>query len=142
MVVADDEIVLSHKREILSIALWKMTEADSHKLGCRYRSAGVLGIEITPIQHEHVITRESMVTNMIDGGDPGRCAEIMETALGCLVTKAEHERLTKLERSHPDLSGWERYREAAVVVYDTQDAPLDAAGLIDLARATPISFDG
>jgi hypothetical protein len=51
----------THRREILSIACWKATERDG-KWNTRFRSQGVVVGEIgTAVNHEHVLTRKSLV---------------------------------------------------------------------------------
>lgn len=48
---------------------------------------------------------------------PDDIDRILENAIGCVVTVAEHKRLSAVDQ---DLLGWDRYRAAGVGVYDTQ----------------------
>jgi hypothetical protein len=82
--------------------------------------------------------------------EPGRCDEIMAMAVACVVTRAEHDRLTALTRTRHDAVGWDQYAAAGIEVVD-----LGAAGatgraaalrpLPGLERAAPgtaAAFDG
>jgi hypothetical protein len=111
-------IAPEHRREFLSFAVWKYTEADYGKWGSRFRSAGVLGSEIVSIEHEHVVPRKRIVDEIL--ATPGETRTILSKAEGCLVTADEHKRLNQL----PDtVVGWDRYREAHVVVHDMLGDP-------------------
>lgn len=107
-----------HKRELLSILMWKATEVDG-KNNIRYRSAGVLADEVARIHHEHVVTRKELVNRLIS--EPDRYVEILDDAVGCLVTREEHKRLAAAERADPSLRGWDRYRAADIIVHDMKD---------------------
>jgi len=108
----------AHRREILSVLIWKLTEVDG-KYRTRYRSAGVLSAEIVPIEHEHVVTRKELIDRLI--AEPHRCDQILDEAIGCLVTKAEHKRLKDSDAANPNLRGWARYRAAGIVAIDMAD---------------------
>ena len=48
--------------------------------------------------------------------------DILENAVGCTVTKDEHDRLDQFK----NLDGWERYSRAGIVVIDTEaEKPLE-----------------
>ena len=122
-IIAAPSIMPVHRRELLSIAIWKYTEADAGKWGIRYRSEEVVHGPVASIQHEHVIPRKQLVDQMLE--NPGRTAEILAMAQACLVTVAEHARLTAV----PDgTAGWERYRAAEVVVLDMAAQELQMNG--------------
>jgi hypothetical protein len=107
------ELVPEHRREALSIAIWKFTEADG-KYNCRFRSEGALGAaDPKQLQHEHVVTRRSLIARLI--ADPDRAADIMGEALGCIVTRDEHKGLGAAAAA---AEGWARYRLAGVRVFD------------------------
>lgn len=57
-----------------------------------------------------------MIKSLID--QPNRADEILSVAVGCTVTKQEHNRLHDIEKEFPDLDGWERYKSAGVSVVD------------------------
>ena len=116
----------AHKREFLSFCIWKASEADG-KYNVRYWSEGVvelvqkhgslatvLKLRPMPLRHEHVNTRERLVDMMIK--DPS-CVEkvLREDAITCLVTPAEHSRLSDKQ------SGFERYKMATIRVWDVVD---------------------
>ena len=47
-----------------------------------------------------------------------RLASAIKAAGACVVTVAEHKRLTELSRARPDLEGWDRYEAAGIEVVD------------------------
>lgn len=115
-VVVDAEgLTTAHRREALSLAIWKFTEADG-KWNTRYRSAGAVGVGWRFLNHEHVVTRRVLIDRLL--ADPCRCAEIMASAVGCCVLRDEHRRLSMVEREHPGVDGWERYCLAGLTVID------------------------
>lgn len=114
-VLATDGLLTAHLREALSIAIWKYTEADG-KFRTRYRSAAAVGAADKLLNHEHVVTRKRLIDRML--AEPGRCAEIMSTAVGCCVLRDEHALLTAVEKQDPTLDGWARYHAAGIEVVD------------------------
>lgn len=107
----------AHKHELLSVCLWKLTEAYSfHKHNLRYQTPAAMAAPKQEKQHEHVFKRKKVVKALI--AEPDRVEEILSDVVGCTVTKEEHSRLTKLSRVRPELDGWERYREAGITVLD------------------------
>jgi len=106
----------AHKRELIDICIWKITEADG-KLKTRYRSIGSLesGPE-TKLQHEHVVEKQKLVAALLEGKESVEA--IVERAVGCVVTKDEHVLLTAASRLEPTLDGWERYKKAGIRVFD------------------------
>ena len=70
----------------------------------------------TKLQHEHVIEKQKLVSALIAGQES--IEDIVETAIGCVVTKAEHRILTAVSRSEPTLDGWNRYKKAGIKVFD------------------------
>lgn len=114
-VLSLEGITMAHRREFLSIAIWKYTEADG-KITTRYRSVGAIGAVPKLCHHEHVIPRKWLIDRML--AEPDRCEEIMGRAIGCCVLRTEHDQLTAAERADPALEGWDRYRAAGVAVVD------------------------
>ncbi|MDI2132563.1 hypothetical protein [Yinghuangia seranimata] len=123
--LSDPDLLEQHRNELLKQAIWYKTQGAA-KYGCRYRSAGVLGLEKeAPIKqwwkhlrHEHVLTRASLVQELRDS--PDRVSEILERALACVVTPAEHEVLSPFDVLH----GWERYKAARIDVHDMKTGDL------------------
>jgi len=50
---------------------------------------------------------------------PERARAITRTAIGCVVTKEEHDHLTPVTTEQSHLKGWERYTAAGITVIDT-----------------------
>ena len=117
-VIAPLEIDESIKRKMLSHSLWFVTETEgTSKYRTRFMSKRAIGKDSKRLHHEHVIPRKVLVDAMMR--EPHRAAEIANTAIGCTVTRKEHEALTKLDESEPGVVGWDRYRRAGIVVIDT-----------------------
>ncbi len=117
LVTSAEGLHKAHRREILSIAVWKATEADS-KMNPRYRTIGIRDGEIgTPVNHEHVVTRKFLVDAMLSA--PQMVPEIMKLATGCLVTREEHKLLSKA-----NAWGWGRYIEADLSVIDGKNGSM------------------
>lgn len=107
----------AHKKELLTICLWKLTEAEGRgKYATRYCSLRALSAPRSELEHEHVFERRKLVSLLLR--DPSKVDEVARLAVGCVVTREEHARLTKICRDNPDLSGWERYRAAQIEVVD------------------------
>jgi hypothetical protein len=111
--LAAPEVVPSHRRELLSVAVWKYTEADAGKWGLQYRLAAVVNGPTASVQQEHVLPRKHLVERMLS--DPGNVPDILATAQACLVTTTEHARLSALPAS---VLGWTRYFQAGIGVID------------------------
>lgn len=106
------------KRRMLSHSLWFVTETEgTSKYRTRFMSRKAIGKNPRQLHHEHVIPRKVLVDAMVR--EPHRAAEIAATAIGCTVTRKEHEALTKLDKSEPGVVGWDRYRRAGIVIIDT-----------------------
>jgi hypothetical protein len=113
----DPEIMHAHIRRTLDRCIWEYTKADG-KYKTRWRSRGALGVsDRSRLTHEHVVPRKILVDRMM--AKPERVADIMEQALGCVVTREDHKRLTDATRANPSLEGWDRYDAAGVEVVDT-----------------------
>lgn len=112
-------ILEQHKRDVINVMLWKITEARG-KYTTRFRSTGAINApKGTKLQHEHVTTRQSIIDAIMR--EPSRARELLNTAIGCTVTKDEHYRLTRISREQPTLQGWERYKAAGITVIDTEN---------------------
>lgn len=110
-----DELTDAHLKEALSIAIWKYTEVHG-KNKTRYRSRAAIGASSSEINHEHVVTRKSLIAEMI--ASPDRVEEIMSGAIACCVLRTEHTKLAAVEKANPELVGWDRYKAAGIEVVD------------------------
>ena len=113
------ELTSSHLREFLSNTIWKYTECDG-KYTTRFKSRGAILQPKEKQNHEHVVTRKSLVDEII--AEPARIDEIFKKAIGCTVLKSEHKLITETEKLNPMLLGWDRYVAAGVEVYDLKHA--------------------
>jgi hypothetical protein len=128
-VLAAEGLTLAHLRDVLSLAAWFYTQADG-KWNTRYRSAAAVGAPAELLNHEHVVTRRSIVDQLL--ADPERCAETLQSAVGCCVLREEHRQLTALERTDRGLKGWGRYSAAGIEVIDLLTGrKLDLDALVD-----------
>jgi len=114
-VLGAEDLTHSHRRETLSLAVWFYTEADG-KWNTRFRSSAAIGASPKLLNHEHVVTRRSIVDRLL--AEPERCAETLQSAVGCCVLREEHRQLTALERTDRSLTGWGRYAAAGIEVID------------------------
>lgn len=103
----------AHKRELLSVCIWKLTEADG-KWNVRYWSEQALHAAKSELRHEHVYERRDLIERLLAGG---RIEDVVALAVPCLVTVNEHKTLT---RDGADEVGWDRYRKASIRVYDLE----------------------
>ncbi len=114
----DPKILRNHLRELLRILLWKITQAESSTHKTRYQSQDALKFrDKGNLRHDHVFQCTQMIDALL--AKPERAGEILETAVGCTVTLAEHERLHQNEEEY----GWKRYYKAEIVVMDTSKHP-------------------
>lgn len=113
VVLNNSEISIKHKKEVIKIMLWNVSQIDG-KYSVRYRSEGVLSDEDEKVQHEHVITRKETTRLLLE--NPQGILEILEQVLACVVTESEHKKLSAIK----DVSGWERYKQAGIKVYDAE----------------------
>ena len=115
------ELLPGHRREFLKLALWKITQAESGKYGTRFQSKISLSVSREELRHDHVFQRAIMIEAMLQATPEG-IDDILENAVGCTVTKDEHDRLDQFK----DLDGWERYSRAGIVVIATEaERPLE-----------------
>ena len=113
---------VEHLKGVLSKLFWLTTEVHG-KYTTRYRSAGVLMRPKAKVQHEHVITRKSLIHEALQEG--ADIDAIFGKAVACVVTVEEHEALADVDAA---AVGWDRYKAAGIVVYDfepEEPAPTD-----------------
>jgi len=114
------EILHTHRKSIMSEALWKLTEAETQKYKTRYCSKAVwelpdldsAGIDLI---HEHVFQKAIMAEQLLRDVSMD-VKKTLENAFGCVVTKKEHDRLA--DYGHED--GWKRYRMAGIAVVNAE----------------------
>jgi hypothetical protein len=103
-----------HVSDLIDVLLWRITEADG-KYNTRYKTSGALECaDRRQLRHEHVYPRSRMIDALLRA-KPEQVDDILMDAIGCTVTREEHERLHKFADQH----GWDRYRKAELVVIDT-----------------------
>lgn len=108
------EILPTHRRELLGILLFKLTEAEAlHKHKTRFQSEGALLCnDKTKLRHDHVFQRAKMIAAL---ETPNEIDNILNAAVACTITDEEHTRLSKCD----DIYGWGRYTKAEINVEDT-----------------------
>ncbi len=102
----------AHKKELLSICIWKITQADG-KYKVRYWSEGSVRADKRNLRHEHVVERKELIQRLLAGEE---VESVVADAIACIVTKVEHALLGKNQAS-----GWSRYHEAGIRIYDSMD---------------------
>jgi len=105
------DIYPAHKRELLSVCIWKITEADGKKK-VRYWSEGAILNQGMKLQHEHVYERKELINRLLTNEN---IEFVVKDAIACMVTVDEHRKL----RASTD-SGWERYKSVGIRVYDAK----------------------
>jgi hypothetical protein len=91
LALSAEDILPEHRHWLLSVAVWKYTEADG-KWNPRFRSRAALGVtDKRRLNHEHVFPRRWLRERML--AEPDRYREIMAMAVACLVTRDEHLRV-------------------------------------------------
>lgn len=106
------DILEIHKRELLSVCIWKITEAEG-KWNVRFRSEKAL-TNPADLRHEHVYERKHLIDRLLAGES---VETVIEDAIACIVTKEEHRALSRIISS-----GWDRYRGAGIRVFDLQES--------------------
>ena len=102
----------AHKRELLGVCIWKITEADGkHKV--RYWSEGAMSSDRGLLQHEHIHERKELISRLL-AGEPVDI--VVNDAIACMVTKDEHYLL-----GQSNSIGWDRYREVGIRVFDAKE---------------------
>ena len=116
-----EQMLRTHLRESLSIAIWKYTECNG-KYTTRFRSRGAVESPKGKLNHEHVFTRKSLIDELLSA--PGDFETIMSKAVACTVLTSEHALLRSVEKQNPSLVGWDRYRAAGIEVFDLAEQRL------------------
>jgi hypothetical protein len=103
------DLLLAHKKELLSVCIWKITEADG-KTKVRYWTEAAIVASKHELQHEHVHERNELIARLLSGED---VESVLSDAIACMVTKDEHKKL-----GDSKCLGWLRYQESGIQVYD------------------------
>lgn len=103
--LAATDVIPEHRRDLLSIALWKLTEAEGgSKYNARCPSRHALGCtDKAKLRHDHVFQRAKMIADLEKASEeatPDRIDDILERAVGCVVTVEEHKRLTRFDKEY------------------------------------------
>src|SRR5690349_14463951 len=115
LVQKNPELLPAHRRELLDVLLWKITEAESAKHKTRFQSPRAMKcIAKAQLRHDHVFQRSKMIA-ALEKATPNKVDGILDSAIGCTVTKKEHDRLSRFDSEY----GWGRYRKAGIVAIDT-----------------------
>ena len=99
------------QKMMLDRAIWLIVELTGNFYS-RYRSVEVITKPGARIQRDHIYTRKALVAELQAGASNVR--SIIDRASCCIVTKDEHDRLSKVPKS---VVGWERYRAAVPPVF-------------------------
>ena len=94
------------QKMMLDRAVWLVVELTGNFYG-RYRSDEAKSRVGVRIQRDHVFTRKLLVSELQGGAS--NISSIIDRAQCCVVTKDEHDRLSKVPQS---IVGWDRYRAA------------------------------
>lgn len=114
------DILAEHKRELLSICLWKISQAQGiSKYKTRYVSAASLNAPTSSLAHDHVYERHWITRRLMLGEI--EVDALRTIALACTVLRSEHKQLTALSKDEPGIAGWERYRKADIAVIDCKE---------------------
>lgn len=119
LVDARKSISESHLKELIRICLWKISIADGKTKTryCSFKSKSVINTQ--ELQHDHVFENRKLIGKILD--NPDNIEKVVNDCIGCVVTKKEHERLTKISRENPCLEGWQRYDKAGIKVVDRKN---------------------
>lgn len=108
------DVIPEHRKELLNIALWKLTEAEGmHKHRTRFCSEAALSASKKDLRHDHVFQRSLMIHSLMTSSrEEVDC--ILAKAVACTITHYEHTLLNE----HKRLDGWKRYEAAGIKVID------------------------
>jgi hypothetical protein len=113
-ILAADDVLPEHKTELLSVCLWKITEAEGMgKYQTRFVSTGSINRPVRELAHEHVHERRKLVQKLLDRSVS--VDELPDYAIACTVSRDEHRLLGSVSEK---FDGWDRYREAGIAVID------------------------
>ena len=141
---------VAHRRELLTISLWKWTEAAGvppyPKFNVRYATPAALDhSNPAKVNHEHVWPRKWIIDRLLEPGKTWAEDDLREFledhGVACIVTVEEHGELSKQTSG---LEGWERYKRAGLQVRDLRGdgfLDLDASSGAPLANEVEVPRD-
>jgi hypothetical protein len=110
------DILGAHRRELLRVLLYKLTEAESHKYETRFQSKAASERKgHVKLVHDHVFQRAKMIAELEKAME--KIDIILKNAIACTVTAEEDKRLSKFGKRY---DGWARYKKAEIAVIDTK----------------------
>jgi hypothetical protein len=105
--------------KVIRQMIWNITGVD-YKYKIRYQSQEVLDNPEAPIIHEHVSPIKDLIEDILKNRD--NFEKILdEKAVACIVTKKEHDKLSKIAKENPNLKGWDRYTAANIIYVDLKE---------------------
>lgn len=125
-------ILSTHRRQLLDVLLFKVTEAESSKHKTRFQSQGALHCfklsgkafqecrRKAKLRHDHVYRRSKMIEDL-EKAAPREIDNILKKAVACTVTGEENDRLSEFDKQY---DGWDRYGRAKIKVKDTKTGKL------------------
>jgi hypothetical protein len=118
------------KKKVIRQMIWNITGVD-YKYKIRYQSQKVIDDSNAAAIHEHVYPLVGLIEDILSNRD--NFEHILdERAIACIVTKDEHDELTKNDIKYPQIKGWKRYVQAGIDVYDfAEKKPLDLTTVIN-----------
>ncbi len=108
------DVNLRLKKLLIKELVWEVTNIRGDFKG-RYRSEGVM-TQGMPIQRDHVWQKSKIIDRILKQKES--LSNILSDIVHCVVTKAEHDRLTILSKSNSEIDGWSRYKAANIIVLD------------------------
>jgi hypothetical protein len=110
------DILRVHRRELLRVLLYKLTEAESPKYETRFQSKAASERKgHVELRHDHVFRRAKMVDDLEKAME--KIDIILRNAIACTVTAEEDRNLSKVGKRY---DGWARYKQAKIAVIDTR----------------------
>jgi hypothetical protein len=116
LAIKKPEVLQTHRRQLLTVLLWKITEAESSKWKTRFQSESARRRGKAKLRHDHVFQRSKMIA-ALEKATLHEVDVILKKAIACTVTIKEHARLSEFDTEY---DGWARYRKAGIKVIDTQ----------------------
>jgi hypothetical protein len=114
----DLDILAEHRKECLTIALWKLTEAEAqHKHRTRFCSENARHAQGKELRHDHVFQRANMIRRLL-ASQPDEVEAILGEAVACTITRKEH----RLLNQYKHLDGWERYSRANIAYIENEES--------------------
>jgi hypothetical protein len=100
LALEEPEVLTAHLRELLTVLLWKLTEAESTKYKTRFRTEGAIACtDKTRLRHEHPFQRKKMIA-ALEKASPDEIDSILVDAIGCTVTVEEHASLSQFDHEY------------------------------------------